>query len=255
MTACLLTGMLMCSFNVLNKPSNLVRTVVIDAGHGGKDPGCLGKYSMEKDIALEIAYEVATLIQTYHPDVRIIMTRDQKHQFIELRERALIANRAQADLFISIHCNAHPLKRIFGTETYVMGLGASEENNAVAMRENSAILKEDRYETYYDGFDPTSPVAHILLSNFQNAFKENSLKLATHIEKQFVQKGKRQSRGVKQAGFLVLAKTTMPGVLVEVGFLTNEEEENYLNSPSGKSNVASSIYRAFRDYKEETEGS
>jgi len=230
-----------------------VKKVVIDAGHGGFDPGCLGKFSKEKDVALDIALELGELINRFHDDVEVIYTRKRYKDFVRLRNRAIIANRSQADLFISIHCNAHPIRSVFGTETYVMGLSSSQENLAVAMRENSVILREEGYEEHYNGFDPKSTEAHILLANFQQAHQERSISLATKIEEQFAVKAKRSSRGVKQAGFLVLAKTAMPSVLVETGFLTNGKEEAYLNSEIGKSFIAAGIYRAFRDYKKEVE--
>ncbi len=249
----MVVGILLCSFASLNKRPDTVRKVVIDAGHGGFDPGCLGQFSKEKDVAMDIALETGRLISLFHEDVEVIYTRKKHNQFVTLRNRALIANRSHADLFISIHCNAHPVKKIYGTETYVMGLSSSEENLAVAMRENAVILQEEDYQDNYAGFDPSSPVSHILLANLQQAYQERSISLATKIEEQFGQRTGRTSRGVKQAGFLVLAKTAMPSVLVETGFLTNADEEKFLNSDKGKARVASGVYRAFRDYKKELE--
>ncbi|MBT31882.1 MAG: N-acetylmuramoyl-L-alanine amidase [Thalassobius sp.] len=247
-----ITGIMLCSFQPVDKPAYSVKKIVIDAGHGGFDPGCSGSYSKEKELTLEIAFELGKLISTFHKDVEIIYTRT-KNQYVNLHERAMIANRASADLFISIHCNAYPKENIHGTETYTMGLSHTNDNLAVAMRENSVILQEEGYLQLYDGFDPKSPVSYILLSNLQQAYQENSLAFASLIENEFGKTNERPNRGVKQAGFLVLAKTTMPSVLVEVGFLTNKEEEKYLNSDLGKAKVAANLYRAFRNYKRDLE--
>ncbi len=237
----------------MNGRPNLVRTVVIDPGHGGKDPGCLGKISMEKNIALDIALETGAIIKAHFPDVRVIYTR-QTDVFVDLAERARIANRNAADLFISIHCNASTSPEIYGTETFVMGLGLADENLGVAMRENASILKESNYEQNYQGFDPNSQVSYILMANYQNGYQANSLLLAQQIEEQFKNQFSRKSRGVKQSGFLVLWKTAMPSVLVEAGFLSNAQEELYLNQPEGKAQIAAGIYRAFRNYKMSKEG-
>jgi len=233
-------------------PTAKLRKVVIDAGHGGKDPGCLGKISKEKDIALAVALEVGALINELQPDVEVIYTRTTD-KFVELSERARIANTAMADLFISIHCNANRANYVVGTETYVLGVESNDTNLEVAKRENSVILDEDNYKQNYRGFDPNSPASYILLANYQYAHRNNSLSFASKIEKQFASKQQRKSRGVKQSGFLVLARTAMPSVLIEIGFLSNEEDERYLNTDLGKSFTAASIYRAFRDYKNEIE--
>lgn len=229
----------------------VVKTVVIDAGHGGKDPGTHGKKSREKDVALKIALELGKLIKQYQPDVKVIYTR-KTDVFIELNERAAIANRNQADLFISIHCNAGA-KHIHGTETYAMGMHTSEGNLEVAKRENSAVLLEKDYLDKYDGFDPKSPLAHIFFSNMQSAYVQNSLRFASLVEKQFKDRAGRQSRGVKQAGFLVLWKTAMPSVLVETGYMSYPKEETYLASAKGQTYIASAVYRAFRDYRTQME--
>ena len=187
-----------------------------------------------------------------HPDVRIIYTR-RTDVFVELDERAHIANRNHADLFISVHCNAGP-KGSRGTEVWTMGLHKSTANLGVAQRENSVILQEKNYKQRYDGFDPSSPQSHILFSLFQSAYITNSLRLAQRIDRQFRTSVGRSSRGVKQAGFLVLWKSTMPSVLVEAGFLTDRAEENYLDSKAGQQGIANGIYRAFREYKHDLEG-
>lgn len=244
--------LLTSSFGILNTHKHQVKTVVIDAGHGGKDPGCSGHFSKEKDVALKIALEVGKIINEYAPDVKVIYTR-KDNRFIELDDRARIANKNNADLFISIHCNALSRKEVHGTESYVMGLHTSEENLSVAMRENSVILKEDNYEEDYGGFDPNSPLAYIMMANMQSAYQEQSILIANNVESQFKNRVQRHSRGVKQAGFLVLRKTAMPSVLIETGYLTNASEEKYLNSDLGRLYIASGIYRAFRDYKQAIE--
>ena len=233
-------------------PLYKVRKVVIDAGHGGHDHGCSGVQSKEKHVALQIALKVGAYIEKNLPDVEVIYTR-KTDVFVELYERAAIANRADADVFISIHCNANPNTSPYGTETYVMGLHRNEANLGVAKRENDVVLLEDDYNHHYDGFDPNSPNAHIIFSLFQGAHLEQSIELAGRIEEQFSERVGRKSRGVKQAGFLVLYKTTMPAVLIETGFLTNATEEIFLASDQGMDLMASAIFRAFRDYKVHTE--
>lgn len=231
-----------------------VRTVVIDAGHGGKDSGSLGKKTKEKDVSLKIALLLGEYIDTYLPNIKVVYTR-QSDKFLELHERAQLANDYKADVFISIHCNSL-LKRnekISGSETYVMGLHTAEENLEVAKRENAVILLEDNYQRHYEGYDPNSPEAHIMLSMYQNAHLKQSLSLAEKIENQFTARATRPSRGVKQAGFMVLRATAMPSVLVETGFLSNTKDEQYLASHKGQVYIASAIYRAFRQYVEELE--
>jgi N-acetylmuramoyl-L-alanine amidase len=229
-----------------------VKTIVIDAGHGGKDPGCIGKKSKESQVTLKVALELGNNIKKYMPDVKVLYTRSTD-KFVELHDRANFANKNHADLFISIHCNSNPSKNINGTETYAMGLASSEGNLDVAKRENSVILQETDYKEKYGGFDPKSPLGHIFLSNYQSVHLESSLRFADKIENQFKDRVGRKSRGVKQAGFIVLWRTAMPSVLVEIGFLSNAEEEKYLNSEKGQAHIASGLYRAFRDYKEDVE--
>jgi N-acetylmuramoyl-L-alanine amidase len=229
-----------------------LRTVVLDAGHGGKDIGCNGVDAHEADVALAIIKDLGQQIQSNMPNVRVIYTR-KTNVFIELDERAAIANRNHADLFISVHCNAGP-KGSRGTEVWTMGLHKTTANLGVAQRENSVILQEKNYKQRYDGFDPRSPQSHILFSLFQSAYITNSLRLAQRIDRQFRTSVGRSSRGVKQAGFLVLWKSTMPSVLVEAGFLTDRGEENYLDSKAGQQAIAGGIYRAFREYKRDLEG-
>jgi len=225
-----------------------LKTIVIDAGHGGKDDGASGRKVKEKDIALAIALKLGTYIEENIPEVKVIYTRTTD-VFIPLNERANIANRNNADLFISIHLNGNKDNRAYGTETYAMGLHKTEGNLEVAQIENSAILFEDDYSTNYEGFDPQSAESYIIFSFLQNTFLEQSLNYASFVENEFKTKALRKSRGVKQAGFLVLWKTTMPSVLIEAGFLTNQREEKYLTSKEGQEYLASAIYRAFKNYK------
>lgn len=243
--------LLLSSYTPLEINTYKLRTIVIDAGHGGKDPGCHGKVSDEADVALATALELGRIIKENLPGIKVVYTRSNDH-FVELHDRAAIANKSKADLFISLHCNSGP-SSIAGTETYTMGLHTVEANLEVAKRENEVILKEDNYKNKYEGFDPSSAQSHILFSLYQNAFIDNSIKLASSIEKQFQVKLGRSSRGVKQAGLLVLWKTAMPSVLVEIGFLTNAKEEKYLNNKNNQVYIASGIYRAIKEYKAELE--
>lgn len=250
---------LMSAFTAVDKRDLRINTVVIDAGHGGKDSGTSGISSKEKDIALKIALELGKTIQQYLKDVKVIYTRSTD-KFIKLEERASIANKNGADLFISIHCNSLPedtsekkKQSIYGTETYIMGMHTSEANFEVSKRENAVILMEEGDKEVYEGFDPNSPESYILFSLYQSAYLENSLRLADKIEHQFKDRVKRKSRGVRQAGFWVLYRTSMPSVLVETGYLSNNREEKYLNDAYGQTLIASGLFRAFRDYKIEIE--
>jgi N-acetylmuramoyl-L-alanine amidase len=229
-----------------------IKKVVIDPGHGGKDPGAVGKKSKEKDIVLSIALKTGKYIEDNLPDVEVIYTR-KTDEFVELFRRAQIANESNADLFISIHCNASRSPTPFGAETFVMGLHRSQENLEVAKKENAAILLEEDYEVTYGGFDPNSPEAHIVFSLYQNAYLEQSLEFSRLVQDQFRERVNRNDRGVKQAGFLVLYKIAMPGVLIETGFLSNTAEEQFLMSEQGQTYIASAIFRAFREYKEKVE--
>ncbi len=230
-----------------------IRKVVIDPGHGGKDPGCNGQHSREKEVALSIGLDLGKKLKAQYPDIQVIYTRDTD-VFIPLNERAAIANRNKADLFISIHCNYISVRnRATGSETYVLGLHRAEDNLDVAKRENSAILLEDNYEKTYEGFDPYSPEGHIILTMFQNAHLEQSILFATHVESAFKKLSRLPSRGVKQAGFLVLRETTMPSVLIETGFLSTDTDENYLMKKENQQEMASTILKAFSSYKKEVE--
>jgi N-acetylmuramoyl-L-alanine amidase len=223
--------------------------VVIDAGHGGRDPGALGARVKEKNINLAVALKTGKYISTYLKDVKVIYTRDDD-TLPGLAERAEVANKNKADIFISIHCNAISDKRFTGAETYVLGQSMDEANLRVAMKENSVITFEKDYQTKYEGYDPSSVESFIIFSLMQNTYLRQSTDFATMIQDQFRDRAGRKDRGVKQAGFVVLWRTTMPSVLIELGFLTNAEEEKYLNSESGQDYLASAIFRAFRDYKQ-----
>ncbi len=237
-----------CQIQCQNPHSYGIRKVVIDAGHGGKDPGTVGRKSQEKDIALAIALKLGYYIEKNFDDVTVIYTRNDD-RFIPLDQRSKIANDAGADLFISIHCNANPNKTPYGTETYVMGLHRSSDNLDVAMRENAVITYEEDYNSKYEGYDPNSSESYIIFTLMQNAFLDQSLNFASTIQTDFRERANRKDRGVKQAGFLVLWKTSMPSVLVEVGYLSNPKEEEFLSTKSGQDYIASSIFRAFKQYK------
>lgn len=244
----ILPGLAMYPYSVDNGKIN---RVVIDAGHGGDDPGNLGtgRYkSKEKHISLDVALMVGNYIKENIPGVEVIYTRDSDKS-VGLKERAAIANRSKADLFISIHCNWAAAKSAYGTETFIMGLTREKANLEVARKENSAILLEENYEEKYAGYDPNDPQAAMIASMTSNAFLNQSAKLASLIQTQFTERVHRRDRGVKQSVLYVLDFSAMPSVLVELGFLTNKTEEDFLNSQRGKDLMASAIYRAFRDYK------
>ncbi len=248
----LLFVMIFLSSQALAQKGSRITTVVIDAGHGGKDPGAMGKHSKEKDITLAVALKTGQYIEKYLPDVKVIYTR-KDDRFVPLYKRAEIANKNKADFFISIHCNANKSSGPFGAETYVMGLHKSKANLDVAMMENASIMFEDNAGTTYDGFDPSLPQSYIQFTLFQSEYLDQSLQLAYDIQRQFKDRVGRRDRGVHQAGFLVLWKTAMPGVLVELGYLSNPTEEKFLLSEKGQVYLASAIYRAFKEYKQEFE--
>ena len=227
--------------------------VVIDAGHGGHDPGAIGKISKEKNINLNVALKVGNLIKRNCDDVKVIYTRS-KDVFIPLDRRAEIANNAKADLFISIHTNALANNRTAkGASTWTLGLAKSDANLEVAKRENSVILYESDYKTRYAGFNPNSAESYIIFEFMQDKYMEQSVHLASLMQKQFRQTCRRADRGVHQAGFLVLKASAMPSILIELGFISTPEEERYLNSEEGAGTMAKGIYRAFLNYKREHE--
>lgn len=225
-----------------------IKCIVIDAGHGGNDPGAIGYFkTQEKDITLALALKLGALINEYFPDIKVVYTR-KTDVFVKLFERADIANRNKADLFISIHCNAASRSTARGSETFVMGIHRSEANLAVAQKENASILLEDDYVERYDGFNPNSAEAYIVFSLFQNAYLNNSLGFASSIQQELTGRLKFTDRGVKQAGFLVLYRTAMPGVLVELGFISNPQDELFLRSKMGQESLAKGILNAFANY-------
>jgi N-acetylmuramoyl-L-alanine amidase len=232
-------------------PPRGIQTVVIDAGHGGKDSGAVGKLGMEKDIALAIALKLGNYIEENLPDVKVVYTR-KTDVYPKLIDRANIANDADADLFISIHVNALENKpNTQGTMTLVLGQHRADENFEVAVRENSVILLEEDYEITYDGFDPKSTESYIMFSLMQKTYFRQSIEFGDFVQDQFRERAQRKDLGVREQGLLVLAQTAMPGVLVETGFITNPEEEAYLMSTYGQEIIASAIYRGFKEYKEE----
>ncbi|WP_344926762.1 N-acetylmuramoyl-L-alanine amidase [Aquimarina addita] len=235
------------SIYALDNDDNDKFVVVLDAGHGGHDPGNRGNGYKEKDIALKVVLSVGKALED-DGRFKVVYTR-KTDEFIELHERGKIANKAKADLFVSIHCNSHK-SQAFGTETFVLGLHANDENFNVAKNENSVILLEDNYEANYEGFDPNSPESLIGLMIMQEEYLDQSLTLASFVQNRFTKTLKRKSRGVKQAGFVVLHQTYMPSVLIELGFLTNNKEGKYLNSKKGQSDMATSIITSIVDYKE-----
>lgn len=226
-----------------------IRTVVIDAGHGGTDPGALGTLYKEKDITLKIALQLGKQMKAEYPDLKIIYTRETDKN-VTLYQRADIANKASADLFISIHCNSVAGRSASpsGAETLVMGTTKAAANLEVAKIENSVMLLEDDYEAHYEGFDPKSPESFILFSLYQNTFLNHSLDFAVAVQSELKKAG-RTDRGVKQAGVYVLWKTAAPSVLIEVGFMTNPTEEKWMYSASGTNKLVQSILAAFKKYK------
>ena len=241
------------SSTTISKQGYKIKTIVIDAGHGGKDPGTHGTKLKEKNLVLKIALKVGGYIEKNLPGVKVIYTR-KDDTFIPLDERANIANNIKADLFVSIHANASPSATAYGTETWVMGLDKYQKRNMdVAKRENSVILYDENYKERYQGFDPNSPESIILFELAQSAFQESSLKLASNVENQFSKRISRRSLGVKQGPFWVLWATAMPSILIEVGFLSNEKEEQFLATEANQELMASGIFRAIRDYKNEVE--
>ena len=239
-----------------DKTNSKIRTIVIDPGHGGKDSGTMGTKRFkiyEKHIALAVSLKLGDYIKKSFPEIEVIYTRDSD-VFLELKERTEIANAANADLFISVHCDGFTNPQPFGASVFVMGMSKLKANMDVAMRENSAIYLEDNYQQKYEGFDPKSAESYIVFSLMQNTYLNQSLKIAEEVEKEFSTRANRKSRGVKQAPFYVISRTNMPSILIECGFLTNPKEEDFLHSEEGQDYLASAIFRAFRTYKESIDG-
>lgn len=252
----LLAFISMCFFltgskmNPAGIPSGGIKTLVIDAGHGGKDPGALGQDHYEKDIALGVALQIRRIMAREMPEINVVLTRETD-EFIELKERGEIAQEAGGDFFISIHCNGLNDRRKAGTETYILGTNPGQESYDRIIAENQAILLEDDYRETYDNFNPNSPEGFIFFSLLKNAYREESFRLAEKIQNRFENRLGRNNRGVKQAPFVVLYACGMPAVLTEIGFITNSEEEAYLASEEGQVAVATAIYRSVKEYNME----
>ncbi|QDW25332.1 N-acetylmuramoyl-L-alanine amidase [Pedobacter sp. KBS0701] len=230
-----------------------IRTIVIDPGHGGRKPGASGSFSKEKDISLKVALKLGALLNDEMPEIKVIFTRKTDID-VDLYKRAEIANEANADLFISVHCNSMPPgnKHIKGVETLVAGSHRLKEQDA-AIRENADIKLEKNYKSKYDGYDPGNPSSFILLSLLKNTFRDKSIRFAKLIQNSYIKRDERFSRGVKEQGVLVLQRCGMPAVLTEVGFISNTEEEKYINSQNGQNEIANSILEAIKTYKKNIE--
>ena len=226
-------------------------TVTLDAGHGGHDPGAIGAISREKNITLAVIKKIGKRISEENQDIKVVYTRDVD-KYITLQGRADIANKAKSDLFVSVHVNANNNREVSGCETYTLGLHKTQSNLDVAMRENSVILLEDNYNTKYAGFNPKSIDSYIMFECIQDRYVDKSVWLASEIEKNFASRNRRD-RGVRQAGFWVLHKTAMPAILVEIGYITNAEEERFLNTEDGQQKIADAIYEALLKFKREYE--
>ena len=222
--------------------------LVIDAGHGGKDAGAIGRTSKEKNINLKVALAFGSLVEENCPDVRVVYTR-KTDVFVPLQERADMANNVKADLFVSIHTNSLPKGRIaYGTETYTLGMARADENLEVAKRENSVILYETNYQQVYHGFDPNQVESYIIFELMQDKHMEQSVEMARCLQQQYVNYAGRRNKGVHQAGFLVLRNTTMPAILTELGFISTPDEEKFLNSADGVRKLSLSLYNGFCEY-------
>ncbi|MDP4183930.1 MAG: N-acetylmuramoyl-L-alanine amidase [Bacteroidota bacterium] len=242
-----------CGFAAnIERPTHHITTIVLDPGHGGQDTGANYKNAEEKNIVLDVALRLGKLINERMSDVKVVYTRDQD-VFIPLHQRAEIANKIKADLFMCIHANACKSPSIYGAETYVLGLHRTEENLEVAKKENSVILLESDHSTRYEGFDPNSPESYIIFELVQDQYLSQSMGLARKIQKSFGTVAGRVDRGVKQAGFLVLRRTAMPSVLVEMGYLSNDRENEYLLTETGREAIAESLFNAFKNYKDQEE--
>ena len=222
-------------------------TLVLDAGHGGKDAGAVGKFSLEKDLNLKLVLQVGELINERYPDVKVVYTRSTD-VFIPLQQRADIANKNNADLFLSIHTNAAESKAAHGVETFILGTEKMEKNLDVAMRENAVIKLEADYKTTYQGFDPNSIDSYIMFELMQNSYMDQSLLFADQVQQRFVGHLNREDRGVRQAAFWVLLKTACPSVLFEMGFISNPEEERFLNQDASIAQMANALVNAFGAY-------
>ena len=255
----LLAALFLCTSFIddKKKTNSKIRTIVIDPGHGGHDPGNLGtgRYkTTEKHVALAISLKLGDYIENSFSDVNVIYTRKTNEKFLKLGERTQLANDNNADLFISVHCDAWTSPDAFGAGVYVMGMSKLKANMDIAMKENAVIYLEDDYKENYDGFDPNSPESYIVFSLTQNTHLDQSLHIAEKIEQEFKSLSNSKSRGVKQAPFYVISRVNMPSILIETGFLTNPKEEDFLQSDKGQDYLALAIFRAFTAYKENFEG-
>jgi len=270
----LITILILCCSQAVFSQGYKVKTIVIDAGHGGDKPGAAGSYSLEKNVALQVALKLGRKFEEEMPGVKILYTRKRDID-VPFFKRAAIANDAKADIFISIHCNSMPDRRIVagytkrkgrriprykyvknsvtkGVETFVAGSHRLNEQDA-AIRENADILLEKDYKKNYDGYDPKNPETFIILSLFKNTYRDKSLRLARLVQNNYVNNDGRVNRGVKEQGILILQRCGLPAILTEIGFISNPTEEKYLNSASGQSEIVNSIFKAVKTYKKETE--
>lgn len=229
-----------------------IKCICIDAGHGGKDPGAISGRLREKDITLAIALKLGKMVCNTYPDMKVVYTRT-KDVAVDLRERGKIANKAKAQLFISIHVNKFAKSSVRGVETYVLGLHKSEASFQVAMKENEAIHYEEDYSVKYDGFDPKKAESYIMFNFLKNSHLKNSMEFAAPIQKELVARTRMPDREVRQAGFIVLMDVGMPAVLIETGFISNPNDQKILTSESGQTNIARSIFTAFQTYKNNVE--
>ena len=229
-----------------------IKCICIDAGHGGKDPGAISGRLREKDITLAIALKLGKMVSNTYPDMKVVYTRT-KDVAVDLRERGKIANKAKAQLFISIHVNKFAKSSVRGVETYVLGLHKSEASFQVAMKENEAIHYEEDYSVKYDGFDPKKAESYIMFNFLKNSHLKNSMEFAAPIQKELVARTRMPDREVRQAGFIVLMDVGMPAVLIETGFISNPNDQKILTSESGQTNIARSIFTAFQTYKNNVE--
>lgn len=235
-----------------------IKCICIDAGHGGKDPGAVGSKAYEKNIVLSVALKLGKQIEKTYPDIKVVYIR-KTDVFVELKERTRIANNHKADLFISIHANSLDIKKnpkskyVRGVETYVLGANNSEHNLQVAMKENSVIHYEDDYSMKYEGFDPSRAESYILFSMLRNVHLDKSLMLAAEVQEELVKNTNETDRGVCQGPLWVLKDVAMPAILVEVGYISNPEDERFMVSESGQTKIVNGIFKGFRIYKERVE--
>lgn len=255
-----LLTILSVNMSVAQSGLDKIKCVCIDAGHGGRDPGAVGAKTYEKHIVLSVALKLGKLIETAYPDVKVVYIRD-KDNIVELTDRSRIANKHKADLFISVHANSLDVKAkpsnkyVTGVETYVMGLNGTEHNLQVAMKENSAIHYEDDYSVKYDGFDPTRPESYILFNLLRNLYFDKSLMLASMVQEELVKSTQQKNRGVAQGPIWVLKDVSMPAVLVEIGYISNLQEERFMMSAAGQDKIARGIFKGFQAYKRKVEKS